>query len=73
MAEDRVTLRDVYDAINRVEDNLKKEFNERITKVEKDVEEVKSFQNKLLGVVSALSLFFGSAAAYIWNRIFNNL
>lgn len=71
MSEDRVTLRDVYDAINRMEDNLKKEFNGRLTKVEKDIEDIKSFQNRFLGVMSILSLFLSAAATYIWNQVFN--
>lgn len=71
MTDDRVTLRDVYDAINRMEDNLKKEFNGRLTKVEKDIEDIKSFQNRFLGVMSILSLFLSAAATYIWNQIFH--
>lgn len=71
MTDDRVTLRDVYDAINRVEDNLKKEFNGRLIKVEQDIEHIKSFQNRFLGVMSIISLFLSAAATYIWNQLIN--
>lgn len=69
MAEDKVTLRDVYSAINRLEDNLKKEFNERLTVVEHDIDQIKAFQNRFLGVVSVVSIFVSAIATFIWDRM----
>lgn len=68
MAEDKVTLRDVYDAINRVESK----YDRRLERIEQDIDQIKSFQNKVYGVVGILSIFVSAAASYIWNKLVNN-
>lgn len=65
MAEERVTLRDIYAAVNRLEDK----FDRRIVNIEKDVDDLKSFQNKALGVVSILAMFTSLVANFIWQSI----
>jgi len=67
MTKETVTLRDVYDAVNRLEDK----FSKRLDDVEDDVENLKSFQNKSLGILSILSLFVGSISSYIWSKLTN--
>ncbi len=68
MAEERVTLRDVYDAINRVESK----YDRRLERIEQDIDQIKSFQNKAYGVVGMLSMFVSAAASYVWNKVVNN-
>ena len=65
MAKDNVTLRDVYDAVNRIEDKLTK----RIDIVEEDVDELQSFQNRILGIATVLSVFISGAATFVWEKI----
>jgi len=65
MNEDKVTLRDIYDAVNRIEDKLTK----RIDGIEEDVDELQSFQNRVLGISMALSVFISGAATFVWNKI----
>ena len=65
MAKDNVTLRDVYDAVNRIEDKLTK----RIDSVEEDVDELQSFQNRILGIATVLSVFISGAATFVWEKI----
>lgn len=65
MTEDRVTLRDIYKAVERVEDKMDK----RIEALEKEVDDLQSFQNRALGIISVASVFFSLAATFIWNKI----
>lgn len=65
MAEERVTLRDIYAAVNRLEDK----FDKRIVNVEKDVNDLQRFQNKALGIVSVLAIFTSLVANAIWQSI----
>ena len=64
-SNDNVTLRDVYDAVNRIEDKLTK----RIDNVEEDVNELQSFQNRILGIATVLSVFISGAATFVWQKI----
>lgn len=61
-----ITLKDVYEAINRVEDKLDK----RIEKLEMRVSSLERFEHKVAAIVSFLAVFFTLAANYVWNRFF---
>lgn len=63
-----VTLKDVYDVVNRIEDKLTK----RIEEAEQEIEELQNFQNRVLGISMALSVFISGAATFIWNKITKN-
>lgn len=65
MSQDRVTLRDIQSAINRLEDKLGK----RLDKMETDVDTLKANQNKSLGVLGVIMIFSSAASTYIWNRL----
>lgn len=65
MAENSVNLRDVYNAVNRIEDKL----NERIENLERKVSMLESFQNKALGIITTVSLIFGGLISYFWNKV----
>lgn len=69
MPEERVTLRDVYAALNRLEDKLGKNYGDRFKAIEQDIEDIRSFQNKAIGVLGVLSLFFGAISNFIWERL----
>lgn len=65
MSEDKVTLRDVYDAVNRLEDK----FSKRMDDVEEDVDGLKNNQNRAFGVLAVMSLFFSAIAGWVWNKL----
>lgn len=65
MSEDRVTLRDVYDALSRVE----AKYDKRFEKIEQDIDQIKSFQNRMYGIAAVLSVFVSSAASYVWSKL----
>lgn len=65
MPEDRVTLRDVYEVMNRIE----AKFEKRLDSVEEDIEKIKSFQNKALGIMSVITIFASGASSFIWNKV----
>jgi len=62
---DNVSLRDIYEAVERVEEKMSK----RIEKVECDVNDLQAFQNKALGILSVVSLFASAIASFIWDKI----
>ena len=51
--------------VNRLEDK----FDKRILNIEKDIDDLKRFQNKALGVVSILAMFTSLVVNYIWQSI----
>lgn len=63
--KDSVSLRDIYEAVERVEDKMIK----RIERVECDVNALQAFQNKALGLLSVVSLFASAIASFIWDKI----
>lgn len=65
MSSEKITLRDIYDVVNRLEDKVDK----RITNVEDDIKELKSFQSRAMGVASVMAAFVSLIATFIWNRI----
>lgn len=65
MSNDIVSLRDIYSAIERLEDKIDK----RVTPIERDVDDLKAYQNKAMGTLGVLSAFVSLAASYFWNKI----
>lgn len=65
MTEDRVTLRDIYTAVNRIEDK----FDKRIEDIEKNVDTLKAFQNKAMATLSVFSSLVGLGSSYFWKKI----
>lgn len=65
MSDEKVTLRDIYRAVERVEDKMDK----RIETLEKDVDSLKAFQNRTLGIAGLFATVVSLASTYIWNKI----
>lgn len=65
MDEERVSLRDIYSAVNRIEDK----FDKRLDEMDREIANVKSFQNKTLGVLTAVSIFIGGFSSFVWDKI----
>lgn len=72
MTEDRVTLRDVYEIMERVEAKVDK----KVTSLEASLKEqgekidrLEAFSNRALGVLAVGSAFVSLAASWIWTRI----
>lgn len=60
-----MSLRDIYQAVNRIEDK----FDKRLDEMDKEIANVKSFQNKTLGVLTAVSIFIGGLSSFVWDKI----
>lgn len=65
MSTEQVSLRDIYQAVNRIEDK----FDKRLDEMDKEIANVKSFQNKTLGVLTAVSIFIGGLSSFVWDKI----
>lgn len=68
MSKNTVTMKDLWDAISRLEDKI----DERFEPIEHRIYNIESYQNKMLGIVSVFAAFVSVAAAYIWNKIVSN-
>lgn len=65
MAGYNVTIKDVYDLVERLETKMSKRFDEN----EKDIEELQNFKSRLAGQLSLISVISGAASAWIWQKI----
>ena len=64
----KVTLRDIYEAINALEAKM----THRMEKVEGDVEENTTFRNQLIGKMTVIFAVIGVSVNLLWDYIFNN-
>lgn len=67
MTRETITLRDVYDIVNRLESKMDMQFDrhdERINKIEQN-------QSKALGVIGAITFILSGTMTYVWDRIWN--
>ena len=65
MANERVTLRDVYEIVERLE--LK--VDSKIGKIDARVDVIENFQSRALGILSFLTFLISMSAGAIWNTI----
>lgn len=65
MARDGVSLRDIYDAVN----SLERKMSDRFDKVESRVNNLETFKDKTLGMVSVFTVFISLAVNFVWEKI----
>lgn len=65
MASDKVTLRDIYDRFDRLEER----FMSRMDKQDTRIDKVESFQDRVIGIGVVFTSFVGLASTYIWRKV----
>lgn len=60
-----ISLRDLMNAINRIDDK----YDRRFERMEDDMDRVKAFQNKALGILAVFSSFIAIGSGYVWNKV----
>jgi len=65
MTNGKVTLRDIYEVVNRLEEKQ----DERLEKLENRVDTLENFRDRLLGIATVVGLFTGVVATWIWKKI----
>lgn len=60
-----ISLRDLMNAINRIDDK----YDRRFERIEDDMDRVKAFQNKALGILAFFSSFIAIGSGYVWNKV----
>lgn len=60
-----ITLKDIYEVVNRLEDKVDK----RLGTVEVRVDKLEDVQAKIIGGVSIVGLFVGGAVTWVWEKI----
>lgn len=65
MANTKVTLRDVYAVVNRLEDKM----DERLKFIEQCVDKNTYFRYRILGVAGVIGAVAGGAISVMWNKV----
>lgn len=65
MAGDSVSLRDIYEAVNSLEQKMTKSLD----KIDERVNKLESFRDKTLGMVAILTSFISLAINFIWEKV----
>ena len=62
---DTVTLRDVYDAIGKLEEKV----GRRIEKVEEKVNSLEEFKDRAIGIISIITVALSAVFSWLWKKI----
>ena len=62
-----ITLKDVYDVVQRLEDKM----DGRFEKIEEEVATNTNFRNQLIGKITVVVVFIGLGINMAWDYIFN--
>lgn len=65
MTKNTITLKDVYDVVNRLEDKMDK----RLTDLEDRMEVNEAFRNKAAVSLGVFTTFFTAFASWFWSDI----
>lgn len=61
----KVTLKDIYEIVNRLEDKM----DERLCSVEKRVDILEDFKSRILGIATIISVISGAVFSWFWERV----
>jgi hypothetical protein len=62
---DKVSLRDVYNAVNSLEEKIGK----RLDKIENRVDVLEDFKGRAIGMLSIFAIFSGAVSTWIWSKL----
>ena len=66
MANDKVTIRDLYTAIANLDTKIENKFD----KFEGRLDSVETFRDRWMGYVSAISLVITLTFSFVWKKVF---
>ena len=67
MTNSKVSLKDIYDVVNRLEDKMDK----RLCGVESRVDILEDFKGKIVGMAAIISTIFGALVSWLFRKISN--
>ncbi len=62
---DRVTLKDVYDIVERLENKM----DSRLQRDETRLENMENFQSRAIGIISVVMFFVSATSSYVWDKV----
>lgn len=65
MTSDRVSMKDLYQAIERLETKI----DEKVSNNSSRIDKLETFKDRWAGAITLLSIFGGAVAAWFWERI----
>jgi hypothetical protein len=65
MANNKISLKDIYEIVNRLEDKM----DRRLLILENRVDILEEFKGKVLGIAGFIGALAGSVISVIWNSI----
>lgn len=69
MSDNTVSLRDIYEVVNRIEDK----FNKRAEDLEKRVNALEDFKARTLGILSIITVVSSAVFSWAWNKFTKSL
>jgi len=69
MTNDKITLRDIYEVVEKSNDKM----DRRMCELEDRVNCLEDFKARILGMAAVIAAFVGSATAWIWKRVTNEV
>jgi len=67
MTNNKVTLRDVYDLVERKTNSLETKFEHKIEKLEIQIDCNTDFRNQLVGKMTVIFVVIGTAINFVWD------
>lgn len=65
MARQSITLNDIYEVVNRLEDKMEKRF----TPLEEKVDSLEDFRSKAVAIYGLVSLAASAIFSWVWSRL----
>jgi hypothetical protein len=65
MTNDKVSLKDIYEIVDRMEQKLDK----RMCQLEGRVDVLEDFKARILGMAAVVAAFVGSVTAWLWKKV----
>ena len=63
--KDEVTLRDIYDAVSKLEDKMDKRYNDRLSKIESRTDVLETFRDNMMGKIAIITVVATSAVSLL--------
>ena len=65
MSKTAITLKDVYDIVNRLEEKYDNQYN----LLEGRTRQLENFQNRAMGILGVIALFSGAITNFIFGKL----
>lgn len=65
MVRNSITIKDIYDIVNRLEDK----FDNKFTDLDNRVGKLEGFMNRAIGILGLFTTIISLTITYVWNKL----